>query len=423
VASETVASDAAASNAAASNAVASDAVGGITPGNHPYHAAGLYYLQEPSAMLAVELLDPQPGERILDLAAAPGGKASHIAAKMQNQGVLVANEIHPRRVWDLAQNLERCGVRNTMILNESAERIASQFGEIFDRVLLDAPCSGEGLFRKNPQARQQWSLEAVTGCALRQATLLDLASHLVRPGGLLAYSTCTFSPDENEATIAGFLHNHAQFSVEAIDAQPGFSPGRPDWIPELHSSEVHNTIRLWPHRIPGEGHFVALLRKRMTDNTCSPGVGSRLRLPNKIYDLVDRFSRDCLNLDLEFTNLNLVGSYVYHLPENHLETANLRVIHPGWWLGVVRKDRFEPSHALAMGLKQAELRRVISLRVEQLDLVLDYLRGENIMDKLVEISHSSDGWSVITLDSYPLGWGKQVKGLIKNNYPRGLRRF
>lgn len=393
------------------------------PGSHPYHAAGLYYLQEPSAMLAVELLDPQPGERILDLAAAPGGKASHIAARMDNQGLLVANEIHPRRVWDLAQNLERCGVRNAMVLNESAEKMADHFGEIFDRVLVDAPCSGEGLFRKNPQSRLQWSPEAVSGCALRQATLLESASRLVRPRGLLVYSTCTFSPEENEAAIAAFLHTHTNFSLEAVEPQPGFSPGRPDWIPDVDSTDLHKAIRLWPHLFSGEGNFVARLRKRTTWETPAPKARSRPRLSQKIYDLIDRFSRDCLNVDFELSRLVLVGSYLYCLPQNPPETFNLHVIHPGWWLGVVKKDRFEPSHALAMGLKRTELRRVVSLGIDQTALVSGYLRGENLNENHLETSHPSDGWSVVTLDGYPLGWGKKVKGLIKNNYPRGLRRF
>jgi 16S rRNA C967 or C1407 C5-methylase (RsmB/RsmF family) len=170
----------------------------IPPGKHPYHAAGLYYLQDPSAMGAAELLAPQPGERVLDLAAAPGGKTTHLAALMADEGILVANEIHPQRTWDLAENLERCGVRHAAILNEPPARLAEHFGPFFDRVLLDAPCSGEGMFRKNPIARQEWKPGLVASCALRQAEILAHAASLVRPGGWLAYTTCTFAPEENE---------------------------------------------------------------------------------------------------------------------------------------------------------------------------------------------------------------------------------
>jgi 16S rRNA C967 or C1407 C5-methylase (RsmB/RsmF family) len=171
----------------------------MTPGRHHYHAAGLYYLQDPSAMVVAEMLDPRPGERVLDLAAAPGGKATHIVSLMRNEGLLVANEIHGQRAWDLAENLERWGARNAVITNESPERLADRFAGFFDRVLLDAPCSGEGMFRRSEAARREWSPELVHGCALRQSHILAQAARMVRPGGRLVYSTCTFAPGRTRA--------------------------------------------------------------------------------------------------------------------------------------------------------------------------------------------------------------------------------
>ena len=232
------------------------------PGKLPYHAAGLFYLQDPSAMVPAALLAPQPGDRVLDLSAAPGGKATHLAALLAGTGMLVANEIHPQRVWDLAENLERWGARNAVLLNESPERIAGAFPEFFDRVLVDAPCSGEGMLRRSEAARREWAPELVQGCATRQSTILDSAAQTVRPGGWLAYVTCTFAPEEDEGTLARFLGEHPDFALLQLPSQAGFAPGRPDWLPvELQRPDLARAVRLWPHRYPGEGHFVALLRR------------------------------------------------------------------------------------------------------------------------------------------------------------------
>ncbi|NUM48639.1 MAG: RsmB/NOP family class I SAM-dependent RNA methyltransferase, partial [Anaerolineales bacterium] len=242
------------------------------PGLHPYHAAGLYYLQEPSAQAVAEILDPQPGERILDLAAAPGGKTTHIAAKMQNRGVLVANEIHPKRVWDLAKNLERWGARHVIITHETPERLADALPAYFDRVLVDAPCSGEGMFRKTPDAIRDWSPEFVAGCAMRQTNILDTAAQLVRPGGWLCYATCTFAPEENEHVIARFLASHPEFALVSPPQRPGFTPTSPSAPVPLFSPPPSSltTIRLFPHRAPGEGHFIALLQRQPSPQPSSP---------------------------------------------------------------------------------------------------------------------------------------------------------
>ena len=199
------------------------------PGKHPYHMAGLYYLQDPSAMAPAELLDPQPGERVLDLAAAPGGKTTALAALMQGRGLLVANEIKDKRVGHLAVNVERWGAGNVVITNENPERLADHFGPFFDRVLVDAPCSGEGMFRKDMGARRDWSEEMVAGCAIRQRNILRVAAKLVRPGGTLLYSTCTFAPEEDEQVISTLLDEFPEYEVWPLEGFPGFMRGRPDW--------------------------------------------------------------------------------------------------------------------------------------------------------------------------------------------------
>ena len=218
-------------------------------------------------MSAAELLDPQPGERVLDLTAAPGGKTTHIASLMQGQGLLVANEIKTKRLNHLVVNVERWGAANVVVTNETPERVADHFGPIFDRVLVDAPCSGEGMFRKDMGARLDWSEEMVAGCAVRQTNILRVAAHLVRPGGHLLYSTCTFAPEEDEAVVARFLKEHPEFEVEALPQLPGFLPGHPEWVgkgnpDKIQINDLRGAVRLFPHRLTGEGHFACLLQRK-----------------------------------------------------------------------------------------------------------------------------------------------------------------
>lgn len=379
------------------------------PGLHPYHAAGLYYLQEPSAQAVAEILDPQPGERILDLAAAPGGKTTHIAAKMQNQGLLFANEIHPKRVWDLAKNLERWGARNVIVTHETPERLADTLPEFFDRVLVDAPCSGEGMFHKTPEAIRDWSPEFVAGCALRQTGILDTAAQLVRPGGWLCYATCTFAPEENEHVIARFLASHPDFSLVPPPLKPGFTPSSVD-----HSQFA---IRILPHRAPGEGHFIALLQR----NSSVPNPNYSFTNPHyqaslrPLLPFWQAFADETLTLRLNPAQLRLVKSYLYYLPTETPPLGNLNTIRPGLWLGSFKKDRFEPAHALSMALRPEEAQRTLPLDQNTTRL---YLQRETLRLNPHDIP---DGWTLVTLDGFPLGWGKVVKGVVKNHYPTGLR--
>ena len=244
------------------------------PGRHPLHEAGAYYIQEPSAMSSAAVLDPKPGERVLDLCAAPGGKTTQIAARMQGSGLLVSNEIVSSRARILSQNVERMGIRNCVVLNETPDRLAGFFPEFFDCILVDAPCSGEGMFRKEEAALSQWSVANVKMCADRQDLILEAASRMLRPGGRLVYSTCTFAPEEDEGSIDRFLDRHPDFHVVSSPLQAFFDAGRPD-LASSGRKELELTMRLWPHKIEGEGHFVALLKKDGQDapeEVILPGV-------------------------------------------------------------------------------------------------------------------------------------------------------
>ncbi|MFZ5808535.1 MAG: RsmB/NOP family class I SAM-dependent RNA methyltransferase [Chloroflexota bacterium] len=391
--------------------------GGGRPGKHPYHAAGLYYLQEPSAMAVVELLDPQPGEKILDLAAAPGGKATHIAARLQQEGLLVANEIHPRRARELAQNLERWGARNVVILNETPQRLADHFGAYFDRVLLDAPCSGEGMFRRSQIACQEWSEEIVRSCAIRQKGLLPQAARLVRPGGRLVYSTCTFSVEENESVICNFLKAHPEF--ELVEWKPSL-PFATAWWNEPENPFIGKGVyRILPHLHLGEGHFMAVLRRRSGGEWLNISPYRPKTLPARMLQNLKVFLTDISTVQIENLRLSLEGDKVYFIPPSTSQMSGLRLHQPGWLLGTFKKERFEPAHAFALGLPASTIHKAISLPADHPQLI-NFLHGESIHPDSLPPGFS-DGWLVVCTDGFPLGWGKASQGVIKNLYPRGLR--
>lgn len=395
---------------------------GFQPGKHPDHVAGLYYLQEPSAMAAAELLAPQPGQRVLDLAAAPGGKATHLAALMDDHGWLLANEIHPKRAWTLAENLERWGITCASVTNETPERLAIHMGSIFDRVLVDAPCSGEALFRRSPAARDEWSMESVKACAYRQAMILEQAARLVAPGGRIGYVTCTFNPQEGEATLAQLLAAHPEFSLVNLPRSPGFHPGRPDWLTGDRQPALLNAVRLWPHLATCEGHFVAILEKENTisDRKTPPRNSKRARSDKHTIQSALKFYEDFCRESLVEPSwqgpLSLAGSYLYELPELRVDLGGLKVLHPGRWLGILKKNRFEPAHALALSLTPAQARHVVSFELNHPALTR-YLRGES-----TDLSGEA-GWCLVCADEYPIGWGKISGGKLKSHYPKGLRWF
>jgi NOL1/NOP2/sun family putative RNA methylase len=370
------------------------------------HALGLIYVQEASAMAVAQALEPQPGEHVLDLCAAPGSKTTHIAALMQGQGLLIANEINASRARILEENLERLGCPG-IVTNEDPARLAQSWPAYFDRVLVDAPCSGEGMFRKNPDAAREWRPELVMVCARRQTEILESAAVLLKPGGTLVYSTCTFAPEENEVVIARFLEAHPEFELLEI---AGFSSGRPDWAGD--SSELSRTARLWPHLLRGEGHFITKLVKRAGDEYRVPLEEARTP-SGKTKSLWREFASRYTVPD------EGVITFRERIEQLHLETPSLtgiKALRVGTKFAQIKPDRLEPEHALTHALERHA--DVPALDLEPDDpRVAAYLRGE-----LLEVAEDvPDGWIVVRTHGFGLGWGKRVGRTIKNHYPKALR--
>ncbi len=364
------------------------------PGLHPYHEAGVYYLQEASAMSAVALLDPQPGEYVVDLCAAPGGKTTQIAARMQGEGLLLCNEYSPKRAKILSRNMERMGVANAIVTNENTRNLAKRLPGCFHRVLIDAPCSGEGMFRKEEAAITDWSEDTVEMCAQRQQEILHNGASLVAPGGRLVYSTCTFAPAENELAIARFLEAHRDFALADVQA-PWFTPAG------------KGQFRLWPHKLLGEGHFVAVMERIGGEE----GPELATQLGEKLPKAWDAFARE-LEICLPRGRAVSFGDTWYFCPEGTPELKGLRVLRPGLELGVLRKDRFEPAHALALWL--ANCKNVVDLEPEGQEITR-YLHGE-------VLPCEKKGWCLVRVGGYSIGWGKADGKQLKNHYPKGLRR-
>lgn len=343
-------------------------------------------------MAPAELLDPQPGERVLDLCAAPGGKSTQLAGKLQGQGLLVCNEYSPKRARILSQNIERMGIANALVLNETTDRLAKRFPGWFHRIMVDAPCSGEGMFRKEAAALEDWSPENVSMCAQRQRDILEDAAKMLAPGGRLVYSTCTFAPQENEEQIAGFLTRHPEFHEAAVDA-PWFTRAEPGF-------------RLWPHKLRGEGHYVAVLEKK-EGAVCPP----RLEHGGALPTVWQEFACD-LDIVLPDGKPTSFGKTLFWMPPETPELSGLRVLRAGLELGTQEPRRFTPSHGLALWLKTAS-------RVHQLSLeggeIRAYLSGQTLPG-------TQKGWTLVTVGGLSIGWAKGSEGMLKNHYPKGLRR-
>ena len=385
------------------------------PGRHPYHHAGVFYSQEPSASSAAPLLGVQPGMRVLDLCAAPGGKSSQLAAALQGRGVLVSNEYVAARAEILKSNLERMGVPNAVVLNETPARIAEALPEFFDRVLVDAPCSGEGMFRKIPEARDEWSENNVKICAVRQAEILREAWKTLRPGGLLIYSTCTFNRLENEGSLEGLLAEAGEEIVEstAFDCPPA-------WGVVCGRVGPFRTFRFYPHRTRGEGFFAAVARK------VSDG-GSRVRVPKSrrtIFAPAGR--RECAELsrwvaEPERMRFAAVADVYYAYYESQYEAVkmlaeSLRVIASGVAMGQIFKERLKPDHALAMfcGLDRGAV-PVAELSEEE---ALRFLRKQE-----AEAAAFAEGMNLVTHGGAALGFAKRIQNRVNNMYPNSLRIF
>ena len=362
---------------------------GVAIGKHPLHAAGLCYVQEPSAQVPAGLLDARPGMTVLDLCAAPGGKTTQLAAGMQNAGLLVANEIVRSRAETLCGNLERLGVRNALVTCARPDALASVWSGLFDRVLVDAPCSGEGMFRKDDSAVADWSPEHVHACALRQREILESAAALLKPGGRLVYSTCTFSPEENEETVASFLTRHAEFALL-------------------------ETRRYYPHSSAGEGQFMAVLTRSGEDSPATFAVVSK-RTDAKPIPAFAAFWRETFAIEPPRA-LALPDGRVFLPPDGFpLETGGLHVLRAGVPAGELdaRTGRFTPAHALALAFPAGAFLRTVTLSGEPL---ARFLAGETSA-----CDPALSGWCAATAYGYPVGWGKAVQGVLKNHIPKGLR--
>ena len=382
--------------------------GTTRPGKHPFHEAGLYYIQEPSAMITAELAGVEPGMRVLDLCAAPGGKSTQLACKLQGEGLLISNEINKLRAGILSQNMERMGVKNGIVTNESPNSLAKKVPEFFHCIVVDAPCSGEGMFKKEENAIAEWSEENVALCAARQAGILDCAASMLLPGGKLCYSTCTFAVEENEGQIENFLESHPEFTLV----------------------EQH---RIWPHKERGEGHFAALLQKEGTldlakkdsdlrENEKKNGKKNEKNTLDKQQALLfwdflrGNFSKDFVkDIEERKEDLLLFGDNLYLRPLESPTLKGMKVIRPGLQMGSFKKNRFEPAHALSHALSGTDAQRVINLSKED-ERVIKYLKGESIVQ-----GEEEKGWCLICVEGISLGFGKASNGICKNHYPKGLR--
>lgn len=386
------------------------------PGKYPWYQAGLYYLQEPSAMTPAACLGVEPGDKVLDLCAAPGGKSTQLATLLQGQGLLVSNDNSAERVKTLAFNLEHWGASNVLVANEEPDRLAGVFPQYFDKILVDAPCSGEGMFRRDPALIRRWE-EYSRICPALQRNILEEAARMLWPGGKLLYSTCTFSPEENEGTVAAFLERHPEFRLLELPLAYGWEPGRPEWAEGGNTAALERTRRLWPHWVRGEGHFLALLQK--WDR--GPGPLSHMSSVSS-PDLPPLLKGGGLEPFLTFMKENLTsplpgqylrkGQYVYSCPEGLPDLTGLQILRPGLFTGIIKSNRFEPSQALAMSLKPADAIRSVTLTPEA---AKSYLKGETLM------LEGEKGWTLVLLEEFPLGWGKSTGGFLKNNYPSSWR--
>lgn len=385
----------------------------VRPGKHPYHEMGLYYIQEPSAMSAAALLAPKPGMRVLDLCAAPGGKSTQLATYLGDSGLLVSNEINTQRSRILSQNIERMGIKNAIVTNEDSFVLASHFPGFFNAIQVDAPCSGEGMFRKLPEAIEQWSMENVAICAARQKEILDNAAVMLKPGGTIVYSTCTFSKEENEDVIEYFLEKHPDFTLEEME-------------------------RFWPHKVDGEGHFVAKLVRRGSVDTGFKSDRQTKKIKNNknrknetksaltkenmklLSEFLDETISDDMAALIKNSRLVMFGEQLYRLPDMEVDIKGLKVQRAGLHIGEFKKQRFEPSHSLALALKLNDAKNLVKLTCDN-PQTIGFFNGQSVMLSDEQAAECKKGWALVCVDGYPAGWGKVNGTQVKNHYPKGLR--
>lgn len=434
------------------------------PAQHPFYSAGLYYLQEPSAMTSASRLPVRPGERVLDLCAAPGGKATALGATLKGEGLLVANDINAARAKALLRNLELFGIKNSFVTNEPPHVLAEHFPEFFHKIMVDAPCSGEGMFRKNPAVVDAWLEKGPEHFARLQREIIVHAADMLLPGGMLFYSTCTFSPLENEGTITHLLRERPQMEVIPMEDYEGFSPGLTHFMGEEFHESCTLCRRIWPHKMAGEGHFLALLKKKGEEPEAGGALteladgeelgivsekgrktaknkkraGKRTQKENvrqgsgvwwERHPALNKEQKAAaaeffthVRLDFSPERMDVRGENLYALPAAHYEGRGIHFLRNGLFVGTFKKKRFEPSQPFALALRAEDFDAVIDLPAGD-ERAARYLRGETLdVGDLLGADRKRKGWQLVVADGYPLGFGKLAGGLLKNKYPASWRR-
>lgn len=366
-------------------------------------------------MTPASRLPVEPGDRVLDVCAAPGGKATELGAKLQGTGVLAANDLSSSRAKGLLKNLELFGIGNVLVLSEEPGKLVSYFEGYFDKILIDAPCSGEGMFRKDKKMVKAWEEHGPSFFSKIQKSIITQAAQMLRPGGMLLYSTCTFSPEENEQTIEYLLQEYPEFQICEMEGYEGFVNGMPQ-VTENRNDELKKTVRIFPHRMKGEGHFLALLQKGEAHPALPSGIdtGKQKRLPEELTSFLSHVHREFLPSRME-----LRGDKVYYMPAGLPSIRGIRFLRTGLLLGELKKNRFEPSQAFAMNLKMEEYDQILNLPVSD-ERVIKYLKGDTL-DVEDLVSPKEKGWYLVCVDGYPLGFGKLINQMLKNKYLPGWR--
>lgn len=388
----------------------------ISPAKHPYYFAGLYYLQEPSAMTPANRLPITPGERVLDVCAAPGGKATELGAKLQGEGVLIANDISNSRARGLLKNMELFGIKNMCVISEEPGKLIEYFPEYFDKILIDAPCSGEGMFRKEKKMVKAWEEHGPEFFSKLQRSIITQAAQMLRPGGMILYSTCTFDALENEQTIEYLMQEYPEFQICEMKGYEGFVAGKPEFT-KNKIAELSKTVRIFPHKMKGEGHYLALVKKGETEFENKTGTyrkGNLKKMPEELAE----FLKD-VSWKLKQERFEVHEERVYYMPEQLPDMKGVRFLRSGLLLGELKKNRFEPSQALAMCLKKEEYTKILDLSIDD-DRVIKYLKGETL-DVEDLVSRKDKGWYLVCVDGYPLGFGKLANQTLKNKYLPGWR--
>lgn len=390
------------------------------PAGHPFYRAGLYYIQEPSAMTPADRLEIKPGEKVLDLCAAPGGKATALAAKLKGEGLLVANDASASRCKALLHNLELFGAGNIVVTNELPQRLEKKFPEYFDKILVDAPCSGEGMFRKEPEVIGSWSPERVEFFAKQQREILSSAIGMLKPGGLLLYSTCTFSKKENEGSISFALEQFPEMDLLEVKGYEGFSKGVPLW--GNGEERLSKCVRIWPHKMDGAGHFLALMKKsgeaerekrEKVKKKAKRQEGYNKGFSKEEQSVMDDFLK-LLGSNIKKEDLENRGGKVYMMPFEKEIAQGIKFLRCGLYMGELKKKRFEPSQSLALWEGVRNFAHCLNLEVED-PRIESYMRGENLQLTEQEAG-TENGFYLVKISGYPLGFGKKVGEILKNKY-------